>query len=94
MNAIHKTEVIGGSILSLEQALERFIKHIEQPKPIPERGRVLFRYEHPSALIFLTLKAVRVVSGLNAAVYLLKRGFIQELGVVIRTRGMGSNLYP
>lgn len=44
-----------------------------------------FRYGKPNAKHFCMLKAVRAVSGLNAAIALAEKGFHQEACVLIRT---------
>ncbi len=44
-----------------------------------------FRYGKPTAKHFCILKAVRAISGLNAAVALAEKGFNQEVCVLIRT---------
>jgi hypothetical protein len=44
-----------------------------------------FRYATPGAEHFCLLKAVRVVSALNAALELARCGYAQEIGVLMRT---------
>lgn len=44
-----------------------------------------FRYGKPTAKHFCMLKAVRAISGLNAAITLAEKGFNQEICVLIRT---------
>lgn len=44
-----------------------------------------FRYMNPTAKHYCTLKAVRAVSALNAAIVLAENGFNQEVCVLIRT---------
>lgn len=69
----------------LEKALKEFTGIFYQPEFVDESGSMCFRYKETSSLLFQFLKCVRVVSGLNAAVILLKSGYIQEVGVLIRT---------
>lgn len=44
-----------------------------------------FRYLKPTAKHFCIIKAVRAVSGLNAAIILAENGFNQEVCVLVRT---------
>ena len=44
-----------------------------------------YRYGKPGAEHFCLLKAVRTVSALNAMVVLARGGFVQEIGVLVRT---------
>lgn len=69
----------------LEAALERFATKIGAPMFIPEKEKERFRYPTPSSTILQVLKAIRVVSALNAMVLLLRHGFVQEIGVLLRT---------
>ena len=75
---------IRAAISLLEEARAHFVAHIGPPcykeKPDPR-----FRYASPSLLVFIVLRAVRIVSGLNGLVVLLRAGFTQEMGVLIRT---------
>jgi hypothetical protein len=77
--------IIRNAIGILEEALGRFIVKIDQPLFLPEEGRKRFKYPTPSPIILQVLKGVRIVSGLNALLCLLERGFVQEMGVILRT---------
>jgi len=44
-----------------------------------------FRYEKPDIRHFCVLKAVRVVSALNASIVLAREGYTQEIAVLMRT---------
>lgn len=70
--------------------LARAIRVIEEgldPKPalIDVSGQKQFRYEKHTVYHVAFLKGVRVVSGLNACLFLLTGGFIQEAMVLFRT---------
>lgn len=73
------------AIKVLEGALERFTTSVGPPMFIPEAGRQRFVYAKRSSILVQVLKAVRVVSGLNALVVLLRAGYAQEMGVILRT---------
>jgi hypothetical protein len=76
---------IRAAIELLEEALMHFVNHIGSPDFIDDPDAPRFRYASPTLLVFIMLRAVRVVSGLNALVVLLRAGFTQEMGVLIRT---------
>lgn len=57
------------------------------PKPvfIDVSGQKQYRYELHTVFHVAFLKGVRVVSGLNACLFLLEGGFVQETMVIVRT---------
>jgi hypothetical protein len=57
------------------------------PKPVftDVSGQRQYRYEQHTAYHVAFLKGVRVVSGLNACLFLLRGGFVQEAMVIVRT---------
>ncbi len=66
------------------------IREIENglvPKPVytDTFGEGQYRYQKHTAHHVAFLKGVRVVSGLNACLFLLKGGFVQEAMVIVRT---------
>lgn len=69
--------------------LARFIHTVSGSLPAPKLKRgdnwVGFRYENPEVIHFCVLRAARIVSGLNASIELVRAGFTQEIGVVLRT---------
>jgi len=67
------------------KALEAFTGILPHPENVNESGIMCFRYKETNSLLFQVLKCVRIVSSLNAAVVLLKSGYVQEVGVLIRT---------
>lgn len=69
----------------LEDSANAFCVKIGRPKFIVEEGKERFKYSQPTPEILQVLKAVRVVSGLNAMLSLLEKGFVQEIGVLSRT---------
>ena len=79
-----KLRGIRAAISVLEGALAHFVDHIGPPRFL-ERPDPRFRYASPSLLTFIVLRAVRIVSGLNALAVLLRAGFTQEMGILIRT---------
>ncbi len=68
------------------EVIKLFVASVEPPI-FYHSGKVHygFRFAKPGAKHFCLLKAVRAVSGLNAAIALLDKGFTQELHVIIRT---------
>ncbi len=57
------------------------------PKPVftDVSGQRQYRYEQHTAYHVAFLKGVRVVSGLNACLFLLRGGFVQEAMMIVRT---------
>jgi hypothetical protein len=69
----------------LERVIRLFTASLGEPslrKSDDERG---FRYEAPDARHFCLLKAVRALSALNAAIELARKGYTQEIAVLMRT---------
>ncbi len=80
-----KKKEIRDAVDLLERAVDRFAVRIGKPIFVVEKEKDRFRYSQQNPIIIQVLKAVRVVSGLNASVHLLEGGFVQEIGVLIRT---------
>ncbi len=69
----------------LERVIRLFTASLGEPtlrKSNDERG---FRYEAPGVQHFCLLKAVRALSALNAAIELARKGYTQEIAVLMRT---------
>jgi hypothetical protein len=69
----------------LERIIRLFTASLREPtlrKSDDERG---FRYEAPDVQHFCLLKAVRALSALNAAIELARKGYTQEIAVLMRT---------
>lgn len=71
------------SIGHLENVVGAFEKELEKPELI----HGAFAYKSPTIKHVCFLKAVRIVSGLNALLVLLQAGYVTEMGVLIRTIG-------
>src|SRR5438445_7999092 len=78
-------ELIKEAIRELEAALSRLVVKVGPPIYIVEADKPRFRYATPDPIKLMVLKAVRVVSGLNAATVLLEAGYVVEMGVLFRT---------
>lgn len=72
------THQLGSVVRSIEDAL---------PRPIVTdvSGQKQYRYDEHTPYHVAFLKAVRIVSGLNACLFLLRGDFAQEIMVIIRT---------
>lgn len=69
----------------LDRVIRLFAASLGEPtlrKNGDERG---FRYEAPDVQHFCLLKAVRALSALNAAIELARKGYTQEIAVLMRT---------
>lgn len=69
----------------LEGAVRAFETVIGKPIYVAEGESGRFKYSEPSPQVIIVLKAVRVVSGLNALVALLEVGHTVEMGMIIRS---------
>ncbi|MCH7540908.1 MAG: hypothetical protein IH999_11025 [Proteobacteria bacterium] len=69
----------------LESALTALGAQIEEPSFFDDNDYPRFRHREKSNHLAAYLKAVRIVSALNASLVLLEHGFIEELGVLFRT---------
>ena len=73
------------TVTILESALTALGAQIEEPSFFDDNDYPRFRHREQSNGLAAYLKAVRIVSALNASLVLLERGFIEELGVLFRT---------
>ena len=69
----------------LESALTALGAQIEEPSFFDDNDYPRFRHREQSNGLAAYLKAVRIVSALNASLVLLEHGFVEELGVLFRT---------
>lgn len=86
MNAVEiSLRALRSRVALLERVINLFADSLVQPwlyQYDSDRG---FRYETPDVRHFCLLKAVRVVSALNAALELARCGYTQEIAVLMRT---------
>jgi len=80
-----KRKILNSAVSLLENAMPIFHAKLGQPHFINEEGRERFEYTEHTSLHFQFLKAVRIISGLNAIMCLLEKGYTQEIGVLTRT---------
>jgi hypothetical protein len=69
----------------LESALTALGAQIEEPSFFDDNDYPRFRHRERSIQLAVYLKAVRIVSALNASLVLLEHGFVEELCVLFRT---------
>jgi hypothetical protein len=72
-------------ILPLRRVVELLDSSLGGPTMYGSEESRGFRYENPDVRHFCLLKAARTVSALNAAMCLVREGYIQEICVLIRT---------
>lgn len=77
-------EFISGCVSILQRALDAFDQRIGRPEFITEPGLERFRYKNPDSCTFQVIKCVRVISAYNASICLLREGYVQEVGALIR----------
>jgi len=68
----------------LGKSVELFTKAIPRPE-YTEVTAGYFRHKEPDERAFAVFRCVRIASGVRACLVLLRHGFIQEAGVLIRT---------
>ena len=69
----------------LEEVTQQLGRYLPPPEFIPDDHFPRYRHAEQSNGLAAYLKAVRIVSALNACLSLVEHGFIQELGVLFRT---------
>jgi hypothetical protein len=69
----------------LERFVHCFAAQLSGPQFFPGRDERGFRYDNPNYRHFCLLRSCRMVSALNASIALAKTGFVQEIGVLLRT---------
>ena len=79
--------ILTEAIDAMEDGVDRLVQRQPKALLITEKGEPHFRYlgNTRTSQTFQVLKAVRVVSGLRAASALVKIGYHQEAGVVLRS---------
>ena len=65
--------------------LEKVVEILEHGLGRPQLEHEVFTYKDPSVKHACFLKAVRIVSAINALLVLLDRGYVTEMGVLMRT---------
>lgn len=75
----------GRALATLELALDELTAAFAEPMPMPVGDDFVWKLGEETADGMIVLKAVRIVSGINACLVLLDSGYTQEGGVLIRT---------
>ena len=73
------------AIEAMTKAFRRLESATPQPKQVPHRDSFVFRYAIKGIHEALLQKLARSISGLNAIAVLLNAGYVQEVGVLLRT---------
>ena len=85
MNIELPLRVFQAQVDIMERVIRLLVSSITQPtmrRINSDRG---YRFDEPTIHHFCLLKAVRVVSALNASIELARRGYTQEIAVLMRT---------
>lgn len=85
MNGEAVLEDLQLQLIPLDKFIGLFAASLGEPKfyrGIDDRG---FRFDAPDVRHFCLLKAVRVISALNASIELARGGYLQEINVLMRT---------
>lgn len=73
------------AVHAMTQALRRLEGLVIAPEKVPVRESFVFRYTNKGVLEAIIQKLARNISGLNAVAVLLQSGYVQEVGVILRT---------
>ena len=73
------------AVAIMTEALRRLESAIEPPQQVPVRTSFVFRYANNGIREAIVQKLARSISGLNAVFVLLRTGYVQEVGVLLRT---------
>ncbi|MGA3310525.1 MAG: hypothetical protein ABSD08_18225 [Xanthobacteraceae bacterium] len=76
-------QALESRVAPLERVIELFAASLEEPKL--RHHEIGFRYDAPDIRHFCLIKAVRVVSALNASFELARKGYTQEVATLMRT---------
>lgn len=89
MNAITlpMEELYEHVLCDLEAALHRLESRVHPPQPVPFRNGLVARHVERTAEQAIIQKLARIISGLSAALLLLKHGLLQEQAVIQRVLG-------
>jgi hypothetical protein len=68
----------------MEIALERFTSKVPPPQQVPFAGSFVFRYVERTAQQAIVQKLARIITGLRAALLLVRSGLLQEQSVIER----------
>ena len=85
MNGSSSIPLIAECVERLGSAAKLIEAALPQPVVVDVSGQKQYRYTEHTPYHVAFLKAIRVVSGLNACLYLLPGGFAQEIMVIVRT---------
>jgi hypothetical protein len=77
-------EYLKASVAQLEGLVQELGSSFEKPTLVDLGGHKVFRHRVKNDLLMSYLKCVRAVSSLNAALVLLKHGYVQEVGTLCR----------
>lgn len=73
------------AIVAMTNAFSRLEAAIAPPQQVPCKDSFVYRYTNKGLHEALVQKLARCISGLNAVVLLLSAGYVQEVGVILRT---------
>src|SRR5215510_5681532 len=84
MDLSEKITFLRSCIALLESAVAKLNAKIGKPLFIAEKERPRFKYPDQNSNLFQVLKAIRLVSLLNASIHLFKRGHFHEMAILFR----------
>jgi hypothetical protein len=73
------------SVDPLERIIRLLTAHLDEPNLRRTDDNYAFRYDSPDVRHFCLLKAARALSAFNASVELARKGYVQEIAVLMRT---------
>lgn len=72
------------TISALDDCVQQLSNSIQLPNRVPRGERFVFRHVEQTDFVLLVLKAVRIASANNAAMVLMRAGFVQEIYALSR----------
>ena len=76
--------ILREALQALEDGVQKLTRNLQRPLYLGQPHRGEFRYANRNSQLMQILKAVRVVSGLHAAIQIGRMGFHQEAGAILR----------
>jgi len=81
----HQIDRLIARLIPLQRFVHYFGAQFDPPHLFSARDERGFRFENPDYRHFCLLRACRIVSALNASIDLARCGYVQEIGVLLRT---------
>lgn len=78
------TDYLAKTLLHLQAQYDILVEYLPRVERVQIGGNIFFRHLEHSDVLMCYLKGVKLISTLNAAIVLLRSGYVQEVGVLCR----------